>query len=479
LEIFGCAWLVEDRKCGTPQGVGVLQERRTSTPKEKSKMKGLRLAALAVACALAFPQQVSASEDPILPGMEDPGIYAELVAMLEKEVGAQLTGHLQQRGILRQVTVGIVIEPRKRRIVVDFGPGYLPGKEQSYGELFLIPLAADIRHYSEKSGLEILDVEFFFQGRPMDEHFPDDHPQPAQVKRRTVHSKALVSSSHGYVALHPGGEWEFQRRAPLGLQEDVLSPVYGDELESLLEQRSGLTVSRARSRSTDPHPESAHPWEEMSARYHLKALLPDRKDIWNELPNSPDREREVSENIRGRPNYANHLGVDVMFSLHTNGSVNTGVRGTEVYHHRDKPEDKALGDSILCGMKEVIRAQSGYEAFPVRTGSVADRHGGNRIGKMPSVIVETAYHSNPDDVAALQDPVFRSAAMKGVEKGYRLWASEKACTPLAGKAIPDVEVHSGKRVEVNIPLVGNPQCPIQIITTNTQCPPGWAWQSRL
>ena len=223
-------------------------------------MKGIRLAALAVACGLAFPQQVSASEDPILPGMDDPSIYAELVARREKEVGAQLTGHLQQRGILRQVTVGIVIEPRKRRIVVDFGPGYLPGKEQSYGELFLIPLAADIRHYSEKSGLEILDVEFLFQGRPMDEHFPDDHPQPTQVKRRTVHSKALVSSSHGYVALHPGGEWEFQRPAPLGLQEDVLSPVYGDELESLLEQRSGLTVSRARSRSTAPHPESAHPY---------------------------------------------------------------------------------------------------------------------------------------------------------------------------------------------------------------------------
>lgn len=183
-------------------------------------MKGIRLAVLAVACGLAFPQQVSASEDPILPGMEDPGIYAELVAMLEKEVGARLTGHLQQRGNLRQVTVGIVIEPRKRRMVVDFGPGYLPGKEQSYGELFLEPLAADLRRYSEKSGLEMLDVEFFFQGRPMDEHFPDDHPQPALMKPRAVQSKALVSSSHGYVALHPGGEWEFQRPAPLGLQEE-------------------------------------------------------------------------------------------------------------------------------------------------------------------------------------------------------------------------------------------------------------------
>lgn len=432
-------------------------------------MKGIRLAALAVACALAFPQQVLASEAPISPGMEDPGIYAELVAMLENEVGARLTGHLQQRGILRQVTVGIVIEPRKRRMVVDFGPGYLPGNEENYGELFLIPLAADLRRYSEKSELEILDVEFFFQGKPIEEHFPDDHPQPALVKRRTIHSKALVSSSHGYVALHPGGEWEFQRPAPLGLQEDVLSPVYGDELESLLEQRSGLTVSRARSRSTDPHPESAHPWEEMSARYHLKALLPDRKDIWNELPNSPDSDREVKEDIRARPNYANHLGVDVMLSLHTNGSVNPGIRGTEVYHHRNKPEDKALGDSILCGMKEIIRAQPGYEAFPVRAGSVADGHGENRIGKMPSVIVETAYHSNPEDVAALQDPVFRSASMKGVEKGYRLWATGKTCEPLALQPLPDIEVPLQTSRDVNVTFAGNPQFPVVLEVGVADC----------
>jgi len=264
-------------------------------------MKGMRLAVLAVVCGLAFPQQVSASEAPISPGMEDPRIYAELAAMLEKEVGARLTSHLQQRGILRQVTVGIVIEPRKRRMVVNFGPGYLPGDDQNYGELFLIPLAADLRHYSERAGLEILDVDFLFQGKPMRVHFPEGHPVREAVKSRSAHSQALVSSSHGYIALHPSRAWEFQRPAPLGLQEDVLSPEYGDELQGLLEQRSGLVVHRARSRSTDPHPESGHPWELMSSRYHLKALLPERVDIWNELPNSPDRIREVNEDIRTRP----------------------------------------------------------------------------------------------------------------------------------------------------------------------------------
>lgn len=432
-------------------------------------MKGLKLATAAVACGLIFVPPVLASGAESSRAAEDPGDYAELVALLEHEISAKLTRHLQEKGRLRQVTVSVVVVPQKRRMVVEFGPGYLPGNEQNYGELFLIPLAADLRHYSNQAGLDILDVEFLFQGKPIEAHFPEDHPAPRAAKSRSVHTQALVSSSHGYIALHPSRAWEFQRPAPLGLQEDVLSPTYGDELQRLLEQRSGLVVHRARSRSIDPHPESGLPWEHMSARYHLKALLPERADIWNELPNSADSDREVKEDIRARPNYANHLGVDVMLSLHTNGNLAPSVRGAEVYHHRSKPEDKALGDSILCGMRELIHAQPGYENFPVRAESAADGHGENRIGKMPSVIVETAYHSNPDDVAALQDPVFRSASMKGVEKGYRLWATGKTCEPLALHPIPDTDVPVQSARDVEVRYAGNPQYPLSVELSLTTC----------
>ncbi|WP_164276381.1 N-acetylmuramoyl-L-alanine amidase [Stenotrophomonas sp. B1-1] len=442
-------------------------------------MNGLKLAVAVVACGLAFSSPASDGVSDLQTAEAvDPGIYAEVAALLQREVGAQLTRHLQDQGRLRQVTVSVVVNPHKRRMIVDFGPGYLPGNDQNYGELFLIPLAGDLRRYADQAGLEILDVQFLFQGRPMEAHFPEDHPAPRAPKSRSTHTQALVSASHGYIALHPSRAWKFQRPAPLGLQEDVLSPAYGDELQGLLEQRSGLAVHRARSRSTDLHPESSHPWEQMSSRYHLKALLPERADIWNALPNSTESNREVKEDIRARPNYANHLGVDVMLSLHTNGSDASSVRGAEVYHHRAKPEDKALGDSILCGMKELIHAQPGYESFPVRAESVPDGHGENRIGRMPSVIVETAYHSNPEDVAALLDPVFRTASMKGVEKGYRLWAQGKTCEPLAGQSIVDVDIPSGESREVDVAFAGHPQFPISLVTSNTLCPPGWGCNGR-
>src|SRR2546427_10069814 len=87
---------------------------------------------------------------------------------------------------------------------------------------------------------------------------------------------------------------------------------------------------------------------------------------------------------------------------------------------------------------------------------------------MPSIIVETAYHSNPDDVAALQDPVFRAASMKGVEKGYRLWAEGKACAPLTGHPVADIDVPAGSSREVDVTFDGHPQFPIRLVTKNTR-----------
>ncbi len=354
-------------------------------------------------------------------------------------------------------------------MVISFGPGYLPGPDRGYDELFLIPMASSLRFYAEKSGLIVNDIDFLFDGKTLEEYYPEDLAVPPQARARSTHTSALVSASHGYISLHPSREWKFQRPAPLGIQEDTLSPLFGDELQVLMEQRSGLTVHRARSRSTELHPESGKPWEHMSSRYHLKALFPERTDIWNEFPNSPESAREKEEDIRARPNYANHLGVDVMLSLHTNGSDSASLRGTEVYYHQDKPQDKALADSILCGMREIIRAQPGYRDFPIRESSTSARHGENRIGKMPSVIIETAYHSNPDDVAALQDPVFRSASMKGVEKGYRLWAAGKTCEPLVLHPIPDTNVPVQSARDIEVRYAGNPQYPLSVELSLTTC----------
>jgi hypothetical protein len=176
----------------------------------------------------------------------------------------------------------------------------------------------------------------------------------------------------------------------------------------------------------------------MSTRYYLEDLLPERDDIWYTEPNSTADDREYDRDIRARPKYANDIGAAAILNIHTNGGP-TAARGTRVYHSTGRVFDQALGNSILCYMREIITAQDGYEDFIVGDASIASLdYGENTIAEIPAVLVEVAFHSNPDDAAALLDPPFRTAAMKGVEKGYRLHGEGKPCTDFEITDIPDI-----------------------------------------
>lgn len=131
-----------------------------------------------------------------------------------------------------------------------------------------------------------------------------------------------------------------------------------------------------------------------------------------------------------------------------------------------------MGSSVLCYMRELITATEGYEKFVVSPAPHSDDKGENRLAKMPSVIVETAFHTNPDDALALQDPLFRTAAMKGVEKGYRLWREGEGCDPLAIGRIADVTAGAGGRATVEVPFKGHPQFPVTLEVRQAGCSAG-------
>ncbi|MNV64934.1 hypothetical protein D3C71_1576000 [compost metagenome] len=92
---------------------------------------------------------------------------------------------------------------------------------------------------------------------------------------------------------------------------------------------------------------------------------------------------------------------------------------------------------------------------------------------MPSAIVEVAFHTNPTDAAALLDPAFRTASMKGVEKGYRLFREGKGCVPLKVEPIDAILLSAGRAETVDVAFEGHPRYPIELVTTNVGCPPGW------
>jgi hypothetical protein len=199
--------------------------------------------------------------------------------------------------------------------------------------------------------------------------------------------------------------------------EDFITPEYARELARWFRERNGADTSFPRAEAILAHDPSGEPWWQLGARYNLKNILPDNIEIWHSLPGDQGSNRERNEDIVSRPLYANHLGADAVFHLHTNAAEPT-ASGTRLFYHEGRDNDKRLAENVLCYMKEIIQAQGPYEKYNVPSQAISRSNlGENREAKMPSVIVESGFHTNASDAVALQDPVFRTAAMKGVEKG--------------------------------------------------------------
>lgn len=196
--------------------------------------------------------------------------------------------------------------------------------------------------------------------------------------------------------------------------------------------------------------------------------------------NRKKNDRERDDDILSRPRFANHIRADALLSLHTNAAAkNSSARGTRAYYYPGHTAGRALANNVLCYMKELIHAQSAYSDFPVRSSAEKNnRHAENRDAKMPAAVIEIGFHTNASDAAALRDTNFRTAAMKGVEKGYRLFrAGRTGCQPFVTQNIPNASGRFNVYFHAPARYSGYPQFPVKVETKNIYCAPGWYCQN--
>lgn len=423
-----------------------------------------------------------------------PAQLADIEEMLTEEL-QQRVGKAQKRieGQQKNVTVNSVrfetryyIENRPELfLVIDLSGVYMPrdagmeALEDFNSELYN---AVDelLRDPSDED-TPIRGVDFLYDGKDIFYYFPEEWtpPEPApagKMQTRQPGGTIVTSAGHGFYRHYGsacGPPWCPQRDPTNGITEDFITPGYATALSNWLIARSEATTHRTRSTATDTHVPSGQPWWKVAARYHLKQTYPQNPKIWHSLPNDNSNLREYKEDIRSRPLFANHIGAGTILHLHTNAASDPAVHGTRAYFYTGRTAHQQLADSILCYMKELIHAREPYQNYLVRNQSEAGNHGENRLATMPSVIVEVGYHTNPGDAAALQDPVFRTAAMKGVEKGYRLHAEGEPCQPFRIDSIPDVSGPQNTPIPVNVHYEGFPEFPVKVKVDVVSCPSGW------
>ena len=112
---------------------------------------------------------------------------------------------------------------------------------------------------------------------------------------------------------------------------------------------------------------------------------------------------------------ANSWPADYFLSIHTNGSLNPNVNGTEVYVYREDSPGYYLGLDILNAIVE--RMGTDNRGIRVNPSLYVLRN-----TDMPAALIELAFISNPSDSALLRDDPqgFATAIYNGILRYFGL-----------------------------------------------------------
>lgn len=393
-----------------------------------------------------------------------------------------LPGQSRQGGVIAEMDLGT------NMITVYFQRSFLPSERDA---LLLEDQLDAFRHaltWEAWRSRASSGVRYLWAGRPLYDYFPGIRAEDERAREISEQASrsgsgsgvALVAAGHGFYFQRTSSKWALQRPLSFEIQEDFLTMDYAQELKQWIERRSQMPALRARSTSQDPHPATGEAWWKFAARYHLEQQYPQNPEIWNSLGAGSSNDHDYKEDIRSRPLLANHQRAEFLVHLHTN-AAGPAATGTRVIYQPGREDGKRLAVSVLCYMKETIHAVEAYRDFTVNPQGEPSDKGENRLAAMPSIIVETAFHTNPTDALALQDPAFRTAAMKGVEKGIRLFREGRDCQPFTSRPIADLEVEHEGEATTSAVFKGYPQFPVTLTATNIACPMGWncrggSWQ---
>lgn len=173
-----------------------------------------------------------------------------------------------------------------RSITVHFSHDFLPAEAGGHFEDQL----DHFRHAMMEVSRPFLDasrVKYLYDGKDLYFYFPaikaeDDAARKARTSR-VGGGAAMVSAGHGYYHRLVKDVWVAQRSEANGVLEDLITPLYAEELKYWIENRSQMPVYRPRTTSAAVHQASGKAWWQMAGRYHLEAQYPGHPEIWNSL----------------------------------------------------------------------------------------------------------------------------------------------------------------------------------------------------
>jgi len=119
-----------------------------------------------------------------------------------------------------------------------------------------------------------------------------------------------------------------------------------------------------------------------------------------------------------RVQLANSVNADLFISVHANASLNRNINGTSTYYYAPA-NDPILGSQRLQRIRLARLVQESMVAHGGRQdlGIIQSSFKVIRETNMPSILVETAFITNPTEEKLLADPSFRARIARGIAEG--------------------------------------------------------------
>lgn len=125
----------------------------------------------------------------------------------------------------------------------------------------------------------------------------------------------------------------------------------------------------------------------------------------------------LDADLQARADMANNWGADIFISIHCNSAENRNAHGCEVYTSPGQTQADELAECIIRAMEAVLPELTFRKDYIDGDSDKEAEFAVLMRTKMPAVLVELAFISNPTEEALLESIAFQARAARAMAEG--------------------------------------------------------------
>jgi N-acetylmuramoyl-L-alanine amidase len=144
-----------------------------------------------------------------------------------------------------------------------------------------------------------------------------------------------------------------------------------------------------------------------------------------------ERDEYLQENVQrdlaARVHLANRVKADLFISIHHNAAANPQTNYSLVFFHDDgeeRPASLCAARYLITGLNDALRLETHVDCA-IRSDFVSHPEEGYAVlrqAEVPAVLVESSFHTNPEEADRLLDQIYNRREAYGLFLGLARWA---------------------------------------------------------